>query len=59
MKAFNSRPCTRACGAMVRLKNPKVLGEDIYLLGNAYFTPNKPVKHRLIRRTVEMFIRKA
>ena len=34
MKAFNS--ALQACGAMVRLKNPKVLGEDIYLLGNAY-----------------------
>ena len=35
MKAFNSA-LHGACGAMVRLKNPKVLGEDIYLLGNAY-----------------------
>lgn len=57
MKAFNSSPCTRACGAPVRLKNPKVLGEDLYLIGNAYFTPNRPVKHRLIRRIVETFIR--
>jgi len=53
MKAFNSAPCTRACGAPVRLKNPKVLGEDLYLIGSAYFTPNRPVKNRLIRRTVE------
>ncbi len=59
MKAFNSAPCARVCGAPVKLRNPKVLGEDLYMIGNAYFTPNRPVKHRLIRRTVETFLRKA
>lgn len=57
LKDFTSSPCARNCGAPVRLKNPKVLGEDLYLMGNAYFTPNRPVKHRLVRRTVETFLR--
>lgn len=59
MKAFNSAPCARACAAPVRLKNPKVLGEDLYMIGNAYFTPNRPVKSRLVRRTVEAFVRES
>lgn len=57
LKKFNSNPCAGACkGAPVKLTNPKVLGEPLYMRGNAYFTPNKPLKHKSIKRLVETFI---
>lgn len=59
LKKFNSNPCAGACkGAPVKLTNPKVLGEPLYMRGNAYFTPNRPISHSSIKRLVETFIPK-
>ena len=57
LRKFNSSPCAGACkGAPVKLTNPKVLDEPLYMRGNAYFTPNRPLKHKSIARLVETFI---
>jgi hypothetical protein len=55
-KAFNSAPCARACkGDTIKLTNPKALPEPLYMRGNAYFVPNRPSRHRSIKRLVELY----
>lgn len=53
IRAFNSAPCSLQCGsAFIRLSH-KAIPEPIYLRGNAYFIPNKPLKHPAITRLVK------
>lgn len=55
-KAFNSRPCARACKSeTLKLTNPAALPEPIYRRGNAYFVPNRPLKSKSIGRLVKMY----
>lgn len=57
IKNFNSHACAGACkGAPAKLTNPEVLGEPLYMRGNAYFTPNALLTHKSIKRTVETFL---
>jgi hypothetical protein len=52
IRDFNSSPCALECGpAFVRLSS-KAIPEPIYMQGNAYFIPNKPLKNLLIKRLV-------
>jgi hypothetical protein len=53
IRDFNSAPCSMDCGsAFVKLSH-KAIPEPIYMQGNAYFTPNKPLKHPAIKRLVK------
>ena len=53
IRDFNSSPCSMDCGsAFVKLSH-KDIPEPIYLQGNAYFIPNKPLKHPAIKRLVK------
>lgn len=53
IRDFNSAPCAMQCGsAFVKLSH-KDIPEPIYLQGNAYFIPNKPLKHPAIKRLVK------
>ena len=59
LRKFNSPPCAGACkGAPAKLTNSKALDEPLYMLGNAYFTPNRPLIRKAIKRLVETFIPK-
>lgn len=52
IRDFNSSPCAMQCGSkFVKLSSPAI-PEPIYLQGNAYFIPNKPLKHPAIKRLV-------
>ncbi len=53
IRDFNSAPCAMQCGSkFVKLSSPAI-PEPIYLQGNAYFIPNKPLRHPAITRLVK------
>jgi len=53
IRDFNSAACGLECGpAFVRLSS-KAIPEPIYMQGNAYFIPNKPLRSLLIKRLVK------
>jgi len=57
IRCFNSVPCARECGSgFVKLTHPG-LPEAIYMQGNAYFVPNRPLKDRMIKRMIKIYNR--
>lgn len=57
IRDFNSARCRLECGpAFVRLSS-RAIPEPIYMQGNAYFIPNKPLRHPLVKRLVKTSVK--
>lgn len=57
IRDFNSAACAQECGsAFVKLTHPGI-PEAIYMQGNAYFVPNRPLKDRMVKRLVRAYTR--
>ncbi|MCM2266998.1 MAG: hypothetical protein NDI60_04405 [Elusimicrobiales bacterium] len=53
IRDFNSSACALECGPLFVRLSSKAIPEPIYMQGNAYFIPNKPLRNPLIKRLIK------
>lgn len=56
IRDFNSTPCLMDCGSVFVQMSQRAETYPVFMRGNAYFIPNKPIEHPLVSRLVRSFV---